>query len=122
MSNTAKKCRLWSIKSDLVLAACSRVSRNECLSLWSQRWLTMGRNWVSCFILLRFWHWKTLFESRLIDFKVVFVKEWKIEECLIVGSSLLHPVEVDRKKLKVSLRFIKGLITIIRGRYFHEII
>lgn len=82
----------------------------------------MSRNWVSCFILLRFWHWKTLFESRLIDFKVVFEKEWKIDKCLIVGSSLLHPVKVDRKKLKVSLRFIKGLITIIRGRYFHEII
>ena len=82
----------------------------------------MSRNWVSCFILLGFWHWKTLFESRLIDFKVVFVKEWKIEECLIVGSSLLHPVKVDRNKLKVSLRFMKGLIAITRGRYFHKII
>ena len=56
------------------------VSWNECLNLWSRRWLKFSRNCVRYFIPLRLSHWKILFGAGLMILKMLSLKELKLVE------------------------------------------
>ena len=91
------------------------VSRNECLNLWSQRWLKFTRSTVRYFIPLALQHCGTIW-SRSDKLKDAFLKGIKLlVEFRIAGSSWFHSLKVDGKKIflkKLCLIFIKGTSTV----------
>ena len=74
-----------------------RVSRKQCLNLWSRRWLMPSRYFVRSLIPYELWILKILFAQGRIKFSRFFLQIERDPEFLILQSRLLHSDIVEGK-------------------------
>ena len=80
------------------------------LNLCSWRWLSPSRNLVKYLIPFRLWQPNMLFAVGLINFKIFFLKMFRLGAFSVSESSLFHSImtdgkEVFLKKLCLSLKW-----------------